>query len=287
MRLRIGSGFGIPVYLHWTFFLLPLWVLYSQPSQKESELAIAFTLLPLVFLCVVLHEFGHALAARQFGIGTQDITLYPIGGVARLKRMSDKPHEELIIAVAGPAVNVVIAAILFCVVVPLFFLQHDWLVQSLAGNVIYVLMLANVALVLFNLLPAFPMDGGRVFRAVLAMFLDHYQATRIAVGLGVVMAALMAAAAFLIPGNHLMLVVLAAFVFFAGQQELAAARYREQQRYAYEQAPLEVLPVLPVRPYESVAAHSSLPALMFQPKISVYTWDNKSGLWRKDPASPS
>jgi Zn-dependent protease len=291
MRLKIGSGFGIPVYLHWTFFLLPLWILYSQSSQAGNELAIAFTLVPLVFLCVVLHEFGHALTARQFGIGTQDITLYPIGGVARLKRMSDKPHEELIIAVAGPAVNVVIAIVLGFIAVPLLVLQTDWLLHSAVGTVLWFLLLSNVLLVLFNLLPAFPMDGGRVLRAVLAMFLDHFQATKIAVGLGVVMAALMAAVGFgllnpWLPGN-LMLVVLAAFVFFAGQQELAAARYREQQRYAYQQEPLEVLPVLPVRPYESVSPHAPLPTLMFQPKISVYTWDNQTGLWRKDTASPS
>jgi Zn-dependent protease len=307
MRLRIGSGFGIPVYLHWTFFLLPLWILLSQPSQGESELALVFTLVPLVFLCVVLHEFGHALTARWFGIGTQDITLYPIGGVARLKRMSDKPHEELIIAVAGPAVNVVIAGVLFCIALPLLVMHGQALLDSFPGKVGLVLLWANVILVLFNLVPAFPMDGGRVLRAVLAWFLDHFQATRIAVGVGVVMAALMAAAGLgvfsplaglmaaaglgvfspLVSAN-LMLVVLAAFVFFAGQQELAAARYREQQRYAYQQEePLEVLPVLPVRPYESMAPKAPLPNLIFQPKISVYTWDNQTGLWRKDPASPS
>src|SRR5271155_2399026 len=109
MRLKIGSGFGIPVYLHWTFLLVPLWVLYNQPNSAEDNLALVFTLLPLIFACVVLHEFGHALAARYFGIGTHDITLYPIGGVARLKRMSDKPLEEFVISVAGPAVNVAIA----------------------------------------------------------------------------------------------------------------------------------------------------------------------------------
>src|SRR5437660_3889670 len=109
MRLRIGSGFGIPIYLHWTFFLLPLWIWYND----QDQLVLALTILPLMFGCVVLHEFGHALMARYFGIRTRDITLYPIGGVARLERLSDRPHEELLIALAGPAVNVAIALLLF------------------------------------------------------------------------------------------------------------------------------------------------------------------------------
>jgi Zn-dependent protease len=289
MRLKIGSGFGIPVYLHWTFLLVPLWVLYNQPDGAEDHLVLVFTALPLIFACVVLHEFGHALAARYFGIGTHDITLYPIGGVARLKRMSDKPLEEFVISVAGPAVNVVIAFVLFCVLAPLWVVQPGAALHSFGGKVAGVLLAANVVMVLFNLLPAFPMDGGRVLRAILASFLEYFHATQIAVGVGMGMALLMGVAGVLVLRDNPMLVVIAIFVFFAGQQELAAARYRQQQRYFPDQEgpPLEVLPVRPLRPVEQAVQPMAAPVWVLQPKISVYTWDNQTGLWRKDPGPPS
>src|ERR1700687_2379025 len=150
MRLRIGSGFGIPIYLHWTFFLLPVFILYSKSSQSDAELALAFTVVALGFACVVLHEFGHVLTARYFGIGTHDITLYTIGGAARLKGMTDKPHEELIIALAGPGVNVVIALLLFCILAPLLVIYMDGVFQSFLGIVAVQLLAVNVILVLFN-----------------------------------------------------------------------------------------------------------------------------------------
>jgi Zn-dependent protease len=289
MRLKIGSGFGIPVYLHWTFVLVPLWVLFNQPDGADDQLALAFTALPLLFVCVVLHEFGHALAARRFGIGTHDITLYPIGGVARLKKMSDKPLEEFVIAVAGPAVNVVIAVVLSCILVPVLLMQPLSLFHTFAGKIGLWLWAGNVVMVLFNLLPAFPMDGGRVLRALLASCMNHYQATQIAVAVGMGMAVLMGVGGVMLLGNY-MLVVIAFFVFFAGQQELAAARYRQQQRYYMqdgEEPILEVLPVRPVRPLEQAVQPVVIPGLLLQPKISVYTWDNQTGLWRKDPNSPN
>jgi Zn-dependent protease len=290
MRLKIGSGFGIPVYLHWTFLLVPLWVLYKQPSGAEDQLALAFTALPLLFVCVVLHEFGHALAARHFGIGTHDITLYPIGGVARLKRMSDKPLEEIVISVAGPAVNVAIAVLLSCILLLVMLTQQSWLLHTFAGTIGLWLLLGNTVMVLFNLLPIFPMDGGRVFRAVLASWLSHYQATQIAVAVGMALALVMGVVLVDQDGHpNYMLAVIAVFVFFAGQQELAAARYRHQQRYLHDQEepPLEVLPVRPVRPLEQAVQPLAAPVLLLQPKILVYTWDNQTGLWRKDPSPPS
>src|SRR5262245_32805126 len=137
MSLRIGRLFGIPLYLHWTFLLLPLWLVYSHQGP-EGMLWVVLASVPPVFACVVLHELGHALTARWFGIGTHDITLYPIGGVARLKRMTDRPLEEFIIAVAGPAVNVVIALVLLPVLVILLVMNGqaqpvslvDWLVMA-------------------------------------------------------------------------------------------------------------------------------------------------------------
>lgn len=284
MRLRIGRGFGIPVYLHWTFFLLPLWVLYSQPSRSDSDLLLAFTVVPLVFVCVVLHEFGHALAARYFGIGTHDITLYPIGGVARLKKMSERPFEEFVIAVAGPAVNVVIGIVLGLMLAPLLVLRTQWVIHSFPGQVLMMVCAINVLMVPFNLLPAFPMDGGRVLRSMLSAWLGFFRGTQIAVGVGMCMAVLLAAAGVFLLGNY-MLVIIAVFVFFAGQQELAAARYREQQRYVNDlQSPLEALPVRPLYSVPAVPTATSVFAL--QPKISVYTWDSHTGLWRQDP-SPS
>ena len=260
MRLRIGSGFGIPIYLHWTFFLLPLWILWTRPEESPVGLALVFTLLPLVFACVLLHEFGHALMARRFGIATQDVTLYPIGGVARLTKMSDKPVEELLIAVAGPAVNLVIAILLTGLIVASAVIDRGLVSGRLPGDLAFLrelvglLLLGNAGLVLFNLLPAFPMDGGRVLRALLSAWLGHYQATQIAVAVGIGMAILMGVAG-LTPLLHSpMLAVIAVFIFFAGQQELMAARFREHQmRRQLDEEPLTVLPVRPAWPAEYAA----------------------------------
>src|SRR6266446_5240096 len=110
---KLGTAFGIGIYVHWTFLLLPLYLVFSGGGPGHGPaVAYILALIAAVFGCVVLHELGHALTARRFGIGTRDITLYPIGGVARLERMSERPWEEFWIAVAGPAVNVGIAAVL-------------------------------------------------------------------------------------------------------------------------------------------------------------------------------
>jgi Zn-dependent protease len=283
MRLRIGSGFGIPVYLHWTFFLLPLWVAVSYPADSQFSLLATLTVVGLVFFCVVLHEFGHALMARHFGIGTHDVTLYPIGGVARLLRMSEKPVEEMLIAVAGPAVNVVIAILLF---VPLFaaLLLFDarTLMDNFAFQVAMGVAALNVSLVLFNLLPAFPMDGGRVLRALLALGLGFNQATRIAVRVGFVVALLIGVAGVALTQSF-MLPIIATFVIFAGQQELLAVRMRERRQA--EEEPLTVLPVRPAWPNSAPQTVPPLPPLICQPRIAVYTWDNHTGTWRKEPGS--
>ena len=184
--LKIGRFAGIDVYMHTTFLLLISWVALMHWRQGQSITAalagVAFIL--VVFLCVVLHEFGHALTARRYGIPTRDITLLPIGGVARLERMPTDPLQELWVALAGPAVNVVIAAILF---IWLKFSASFEPMQTLTittGPFLERIMAVNIFLVAFNLIPAFPMDGGRVLRAVLAARKDYARATQIAASIG-------------------------------------------------------------------------------------------------------
>src|SRR6267378_859581 len=157
---------GIQLRIHITFLLLIVWLAFGYYSQGGSAVAASRVIfILLLFLCVVLHEFGHAFAAKAFGINTPDITLLPIGGVARLERMPEEPVQELIIAVAGPLVNVVIALGLF-IAGGAQALLNPAAVE--AGGLIAQLLTINIILVLFNLLPAFPMDGGRVLRALLA-----------------------------------------------------------------------------------------------------------------------
>jgi len=177
---------GIDVYVHATFFILILWIGLSY-WLLEGTLSAVFNGIVFIlalFACVVLHEFGHALTARRYGIRTLHITLLPIGGLAAMERMPDDPKQEIAVALAGPAVNLVIAFVL-------------WLWLSLSNMLVPVdqlsltggpfaerLMLINLVLAVFNLVPAFPMDGGRVLRAVLAMRMNHNRATQTAAKVG-------------------------------------------------------------------------------------------------------
>jgi Zn-dependent protease len=231
--LKLGKFFGIDLYIHGTFWLLPLFVLFGDLSAGGSlaaaggEVAFLFA----VFGCVVLHEVGHALAARGFGVRTRDITLYPVGGVASLERMPEKPGQEIAIALAGPAVNFVIAGALFA---GLFVSAMIWPVTLPIeeADVLEVfaakLMWANLVLGSFNLLPCFPMDGGRVLRALLATSVSRVRATAIAVGVGMVVAL-----GFVVAGLHTGnygLIVLAVVVSLLGQAELAGVRAKSAYR---------------------------------------------------------
>jgi Zn-dependent protease len=223
---KLGQVFGIDLYVHWTFLLLPAWVLLSSWGAGGPQLVLfLLAFVGAVFGCVVLHELGHALMARRFGIGTRDITLYPIGGVASLQRMSEKPAEELAIALAGPAVNVVIAAALGAgLALGGAVFAPEELFQFAPGRFLGSLLVANVLLVGFNLIPAFPMDGGRVLRALLSMKLGHLRATEIAVNVGLVAAVLMGVWGYF--NGYPMLPVVSLFVLITGQQELMAVRRR-------------------------------------------------------------
>ena len=183
---KLGRFLGIDVYVHATFLLFIGWVGYSYWLEHGTiaEVVNGILFILALFLCVVLHEYGHALTARKYGIKTRDITLYPIGGVARLERMPDKPIEELWVALMGPAVNVVIAAGLYAVLAATGKLVPLTGLTIASGSFLMRLMVVNISLVLFNLIPAFPMDGGRVLRALLAMRMDYVHATQVAANIG-------------------------------------------------------------------------------------------------------
>lgn len=218
---KIGSLAGIPVYVHPTFFLLLLWVGLQYGDQGAKAILRGTVFVLLLFGCVVLHELGHALAARRFGVQTRDIILLPIGGVARLERMPEKPLQELWVAVAGPLVNVAIAAGLGVVMLlttrlPSFD-PEVWL-QGLDESFVFQLLFVNIFLVVFNMLPAFPMDGGRVLRAILATSMPYPRATRIAAGIGQAMAFLFALLGIFVLKSPF-LVLIAFFVWIGAGQE--------------------------------------------------------------------
>ncbi|KUO57697.1 MAG: hypothetical protein APF80_00985 [Alphaproteobacteria bacterium BRH_c36] len=226
--VKLGSLGGIVVRMHMTFVLLLVWigtVLWANSGPAAAAEGIAFIL--LLFVCVVLHELGHALAARRYGIATRDITLLPIGGVASLDRMPDDPGQEVVVALAGPAVNVVIAGVLFLVVGGQF--DPTGLATFGMGLQSFVERLATVNLVLavFNLIPAFPMDGGRVLRALLGFRLPRAKATQIAAQIGQGLAVLFAFLGLL--GNPL-LILIAIFIYFAASAESYSVSMREFAR---------------------------------------------------------
>ena len=177
---------GIDVYVHGTFLLLIAFVAFGDLVAGQGVAAmVRGTLLVLaVFATVVLHEFGHALTARRFGVRTRDITLLPIGGVARLEKMPDEPAQQLLVALAGPAVNLAIAMLLFGLVRLLDGSVGIESVRHASGPFLTQLMWINVSLAVFNLLPGYPMDGGRILRAVLAMRMAPERATQIAARVG-------------------------------------------------------------------------------------------------------
>jgi Zn-dependent protease len=217
---------GIAIKVHVTFVLILVWAAYYWGIETGAGLqgalfGVVATL--LLFVCVTLHELGHAFQALKYGIKVEDITLLPIGGVARLQ-VPDNARQELAIAVAGPAVNVAIAAVLIVIgaLTGTTVVEDPTAVSTAMGRANWAALLpyltvANIGLVLFNAIPAFPLDGGRVLRALLALRLDYARATAIAVAIGQGLALLLGLVGFL--GGNYFLIVIAIFIWFGASQE--------------------------------------------------------------------
>ncbi len=221
--LSIGQVAGIPIRLHLTFLLLLAWIgLSSLDSPPGARLGSLLFIVGL-FACVLLHELGHSLAARKFGIPVAEIVLYPIGGVARIGKMP-RPREEFWITVAGPAVNLAIAAVLWLSLSARQLLPGLSDAGAAGPDLWQRLLVANIALFVFNMLPAFPMDGGRILRSLLAMRVGETRATVVAAGIGQALA--VGIGLFALLSGNIMLILVAAFVFLGAGQE--AAFYRSK-----------------------------------------------------------
>jgi len=218
---RVTKLAGIDVFVHATFLLILAWVAVAQGLLQGSWAGAVggMAFLIGVFACVLLHELGHALAARRYGIKTRDIILLPIGGVARLERMPDRPGQEIVVALAGPAVNVVIAAVLggwLFLTSSVASLQALW---ASTATVASQLLAINLFLVAFNLLPAFPMDGGRVLRALLVLRMGSVRGTNVAARIGQGMAVLFGIGGLM--WNPFLLII-AVFIWMGAGQEARA-----------------------------------------------------------------
>ena len=209
--MRIATLTGIPIRLHWSFFaLLAFYGVGALASQGLLGLVETAVLMGGLFTSVVLHELGHALAARSFGIQTAHITLYPFGGIAAIKGLPDDPRQEAIIAVAGPAVNGAL------------FLAFGGLWMVFGGWWLGIMAVINLMMGIFNLVPAFPMDGGRIFRAALTPSLGWERASRVAIGVGRGFAVLFLVAALWF--GQLSLALVGAFLLFATWAEARNVR---------------------------------------------------------------
>ena len=225
MRIKLVRAAGIDVFLHWTFIFAPLYLIFDLRfvhAMPWSVVGMFLLLLIAVFVCVLFHEYGHAIVAKWFGIQTRDIIMTPLGGIARLESMPRKPFQELMITLAGPVVNLGLALLIFA-----FLLLTDRPLIPQAGieglsEFPSVLMWMNMFLFLFNLIPAFPMDGGRILRSTLAFFVDHQIATFVAGIIGQVIALAFCVIAFVY--GPISLLLIGGFVFFAARMEIAASR---------------------------------------------------------------
>ncbi|MEX0813635.1 MAG: site-2 protease family protein [Chitinophagales bacterium] len=219
--LKLGRIAGINVFVHWTFSLLLLFIIFTNIREGYNAIQVLWSLFFIlsIFVTVVLHELGHALTAKKFNINTKDITLLPIGGLARLESIPEKPREEWLVAIAGPLVNLAIAfAVYFFVHIPEPDQMEAFVADGINGqNFLFLFFMVNIWLSIFNLLPVFPMDGGRIFRATLSHFINRVKATKIATRLGQLLAL-----GFVIGGFYVnpFLIFIGLFIMFGAQAEL-------------------------------------------------------------------
>jgi Zn-dependent protease/CBS domain-containing protein len=228
--LSLGSYAGIPVKLHWSFVLLMLFVVYLGKTTHASwpEILILELFVFILFFCVILHEFGHALMAKRFGIKTRDIILSPVGGIARLENLPKQPHKEIWIAFSGPAVNILIALISLVILIVMgadlhWSMRMDLTQMDRPETFIKNIFLINILLFFFNLIPAFPMDGGRILRAGIALKVNRVKATQIATSIGLFLSII-----FIVYGlyvQHYLLVVIGGFVSLLGGSENRSVKY--------------------------------------------------------------
>jgi len=272
---KIGKLAGIDIFIHWTFSLLILFIIYNSFRNGYNLIQTLWSILFVlsIFVTVVMHELGHALAAKNYGIKTKDITLLPIGGLARLEKLPEKPVEELVVAFAGPLVNVVLALMTgFVISIPD---DPDMLTAKLSGgvdghNFLLNFFIVNIVLAIFNLIPAFPMDGGRVLRALLAFKFKRHIATRIAARIGQLIAI-----GFIILGffKNPFLIFIGLFVIMGAQME---AEYTESRFFLKGYKVRDVI----MKQYQTIDANELLKTaiailLDSQSKIFLITENNE------------
>jgi stage IV sporulation protein FB len=240
---KLISVHGIPIRIHITFLLVVIWAAYSGFTANRADwvqgVAFMVALVLLLFLCVLLHELGHSLVAQLFGVHVADITLWPLGGLARITKMPERPFQEFVMTAAGPATNILLAILLSLVAFAWFgpgemlalgaSANSPWLVRGLmssmsAETLLLLLIANNVLLTVFNLIPAFPLDGGRMLRALLAAIISYRRATTIAAYVGQIFALLLGALALV--DSNVFLAAIAVFVFFGAWQEREQVRTR-------------------------------------------------------------
>ena len=226
--VNIGSIAGTAIKIHVTFLMFLVWIFAAGWASGGPEAAMgSLIFMVLLFACVLAHEFGHIFTARAFGVATPDVILLPIGGVARLERIPEKPSEEFLIAIAGPLVNVAIALVLMVGMRAHLDAQSLAAVESTSVSLVDRLAEVNLFLALFNLIPAFPMDGGRVLRALLATRLGHVRATEVAATIGQWCAF---ALGFLGLFYNPLLIFIAIFVYLAAASEAQLVSLRAMSR---------------------------------------------------------
>ena len=243
--LFIGKIAGIKIFLHWTFPIIIFWIIFSNLSRglNAEQVTWSVVFILALFVCVTLHELGHALAAKRYHIKTKDITLLPIGGVARLEKMPEKPMQELIVALAGPAVNFVIVILLF-IFLRLTKLPTDFsiITHVSADNFLLSLAIINLWLAVFNLIPAFPMDGGRVLRALLSLRINRILATKIAASIGQTIAVIFVFLGFF--GNPF-LIFIGLFIFLGALAEYEQVKTGSALKgHTIEEITMKDIPVL-------------------------------------------